>query len=178
MPNYLRKNNRSVGSIIVSAQDLTEYIFTITNNEKQFGKIMRYTLSSELRTCCIKILENAHIAFSIRPRHKKEYNERIKYQQKVYRYLVKLNSLIILSLSVASIKNKEQLSLLFNAALNDYTRWVKTDKRIYKNLPSEKKYKKMIEKQKRKNIKALKLKAAYKSMDKDENGFIILKRKQ
>ena len=177
MPNYMRKNNRSVSSIIISAQDLTEYIFTITNNEKQFGKIMRYTLSSELRNCCIKIMENAHIAFSIRPKHKKDYKEYVKYQQKVYKNLVKLNSLIILSLSVASVKNKEQLAILFNAALDDYMRWVKTSKRVYKNLPSEKTYMKRVEKQKRKNAQTMRLRAAYKTMEKDENGFIILKRK-
>ena len=177
MPNYLRKNNRAASAIVAWAKDLAEYIFAITNNEKQFGKIMRYTLSSELRTCCIKMIENIDIAYSIMPRHKKDYRRRIKYQQKAYEEIIKLNSLIILSYSVASVRNKEQLAKLFTIVLDDYNRWIKTDKRAFKNLPNKKQYRKILEKQKQKAMRTAQLKAAYKVMDKNENGFIILKRK-
>ena len=131
------KRKRSFKSVTVSSEKLLQYIFRITSNEKQFPKSIRYTIVSDIRNTCIKIHKNIYRAISIRPRYKGEYYRKQKYQQKAYNAILDLKLMIGVSIHIARIKNLSYLGELFSNLIADYNRWIKNDKRRYKDLPTK-----------------------------------------
>ena len=172
-PAYMR-NTRSPISVIIYAETLTKYIFSITNNEKQFSKAMRYTLSDDLRNTALKLTKALYNSVSIRPKYKGQYKKRKKYQQKAYHALVELKSLINIANSVANIKNLEYLANLFIDVAEALDRFIKNDKRTFGNLPTKKEYNRHNAYQlARREL----LREQKESMRRNENGFIVLTHK-
>lgn len=168
-PKYLR-SDASPASVVVTIEVLMKYIFTITNNEKQFPKSYRYTLVTDIRNTCLKMHKSAYNALSVKPRYLEQYKKRIKYQQKVYRRLIDLKALLVIATSVVHIQNLEHLSILMNNTFEAYNRWVKNDSRMYKNLlPKDEYFERRDENNRRRK--------EYLSMERDADGFIILKKK-
>lgn len=172
-PAYMR-NTRSPMSVIIYAENLTKYIFAITNNEKQFSKAMRYTLSSDLRNTSLKLTKALYKAVNTRPKHKADLKIRKKYQQKAYHALVDLKALVNIANSVANIKNLEYLARLFVDVAEAFDRFVKNDKRIFSHLPTKKEY---LAKNKKLTEHRIMMKTQKASMTRDENGFIRLSHK-
>lgn len=154
-PNYMRTNAYSPISIVVRIEKLTNYIFEITNSEKQFPKVMRYTLSAELRKICLSMNKHVYRAMAIKPNSKKNIKLRQKYQQKLYNDIIDFKAMSAVAFSTANVKNIEHFSELFNDVADSFNRWVKNDKR---------------------NIKRG-YKPSTSPMERDSDGFIILKRK-
>ncbi|WP_300944235.1 hypothetical protein [uncultured Duncaniella sp.] len=171
-PKYLR-NDASPVSIIVSIEAFIKYMYTITNNEKQFPKAYRYTLTAEIRNTCLKMHRHAYRAIAIKPRYRKQYKKHVKEQQKVYQTILDMKALLIIATSVASIQNLEHLTLLMNNVIENYNKWVKNDRRLYKNLPS---HKELIKMQHKANELRRQRREEWMSLPRDDEGFILLNR--
>lgn len=139
MPKYMRRNT-SPAAIVTHTENLIKYLFTITNNEKQFPKVMRYTISTDIRNTCLKLEKAIYNAMAINPRYRKQYKKRVKYQQKAFKAIVDLKALLVIAVDIASIKNLEYLSTLLNNVIIAHNHWVKNDKKKYSDLPSYKEY--------------------------------------
>lgn len=170
-PNYIRKNAYAPVSIVIRIEELTNYVFRITNNEKYFPKVMRYTLSAELRKCCIDMTKHVYAIISINPRYQKQYTKRIKYQEKLYDDLITFKALVAIAISNANVKNLKYLVELSNNVFDGYSRLTKNDRRKYSNLPTKKEYLKRKQKREEERRKTLE---EYNNMPVDEDGFKIL----
>ena len=105
-PNYIR-HDKSPISVIIHAESLANYIYQITNNERQFGKVFRYSLSADMRNVATNIVKSISKAVEIRPRYKGEYKRRMKFRLEAYESIVEMKALIRLAKNVANIKNFE-----------------------------------------------------------------------
>ncbi len=167
---YLR-NDASPTSIIVTVEAFIQYIFTITNNEKQFPKAFRYTLTSQIRNECLLLHRNVYAALAIKPRYRKQYKKHLKRQQKAYENILNIKALLVVATSITKIQNLEHLTMLLTNVVNSYNRWVKNDNRIYKNLPTKKQLDKYnADKYERRKQR----REEWNAMPRDEDGFIIL----
>lgn len=169
-PKYLR-SEASPASIIVTVEAFVQYIFTITNNEKQFPKAFRYTLTSQLRNECLMLHRNVYAALAVRPRYRKQYKKHLKRQQKVYDNILDIKALLVVATSVAKIQNMEHLTLLLTSVVNSYNRWVKNDRRLYKNLPTKKQF---AQDNAERRERSKQRKAEWRALPRDAEGFIIL----
>lgn len=169
-PKYLRREV-APSSIIIYIEELIKYIFAITNNEKQFPKALRYTLIVEIRKCCLKMYTCAYKAINLKPRYYEQYKKRAKYQRKVFKRIVELKGLLIIALGVANVQNVEYLSELLDKVVEYYNKWVKNDKRMYKNLPL---YEDYILARERRLAKKKRIQDEWNALPRDEDGFVVL----
>lgn len=172
-PNYIR-HDKSPISVIIHAESLANYIYQITNNERQFGKVFRYSLSADMRNVATNIVKSISKAVEIRPRYKGEYKRRMKFRLEAYESIVEMKALIRLAKNVANIRNFEHLVRLLDEVITSYKTWASSDARKFKYLPSKKEFYKRLEEQ---NHYRKMLKAQEESMKRDEEGFISLRRK-
>lgn len=172
-PNYLRKGD-APSSIIIKVEGLITYLFNITNNEKQFPKAYRYTLVTDIRNTALDLHKNVSKALAVHPRFKKEFKRRREYQDAAYMNLIDLKSLLVVALNTVSIANPEYVALQMEIVMNGYVKWVRNDKRNYRHLPSKKEYNEYRRalQEKRKLIKM-----EWANLEKDEDGFVVLRRK-
>lgn len=169
-PKYLR-NDASPTSVIVSIETFLKHMYTITNNEKQFPKAYRYTLTAEIRNTCLKMHRHAYVAIAIKPRYRGQYKKHVKLQQKLYRDILNMKSLLIVAASVAYIQKLEYVTLLLDNVIQSYNRWVKNDRRLYKNLPTKKE---LRASQQAHYELARQRREEWANMPRDEDGYIIL----
>lgn len=172
-PKYLR-SDASPASVIVSIEAFIKYMYTITNNEKQFPKAYRYTLTAEIRNTCLRMHRYAYAAIAIKPRHRKQYKKHVNQQQKVYDAILDMKALLIIATSVTSIQNLEHVTLLLNNVTDSYNRWIKNDRRMYRNLPTKKELQRT---QAMHNELRRQRRAEWLSLPRDDEGFVILQRK-
>lgn len=174
VPNYMRQNPRSPMSIVISAEEITFYLFQITANDKQFPKALRYTLSSDIRNTCLKLNKSIHKAMSARPMFKEDVPKRNKRREKVYDRIIELKSLIMIAYRVAYIKNLEHLATLLTKLEDDYDNWKKNDHRRNKDLPSYEEYRRKQDIQIKKAKQAEYLNSLKSELTRGDDGFIHL----
>lgn len=179
MPQYARKTDAPI-SITVKIEHFVEYLFQITNNEKQFPKAYRYTLVSDIRNTALSLYKNVNKALAIRPRYRKEYNRRAKFQNKAYNDFIDLKSLIFIALDVLHLRNPEYIAHEFSVIAEGFEKWIKNDKRVYSRLPSKKEY--IAYRQQQQAIRKAKRVETYKQwreLDtyRDDTGFVLLKQR-
>lgn len=172
-PKYLRHDS-SPTSVVVHVENLIKYIFTITNNEKQFPKAYRYTLVADLRKTCLKMEKATYNALAIRPRYREQYKKRTKYQQKVFKHIINVKALITIAAEVANIQNMEHLASLMESVVNAYNRWIKNDKRSYNKLPTKDEFE---YDRKQKLLKKKQFDEEFEALERDIDGFVILRHK-
>lgn len=171
-PAYMR-NPPSPISVAVKAEELAKYVFTITNNEQQFPKSMRYTISKDLRNAATDIVKYSYLAVSIVPKYKKQLKRRNKYKQKLYDAIIVFKAMLNMSAAVAYIKNPEHLATLTSEMIQSFDKLIKHDARKYKNIPTKKEYRKSIQESiQRKKVHHLIEQRD--SMNRNEQGFIVL----
>ena len=171
---YESQRNASHMMLYNNTRDFVNYIFTITSNSKQFPDRFRYTLVDELRGHCLELFTELTFAMCIQVRSNEEYADLKNSMKRIRRLIVRLEALLNISMDVAKIKNPEHLSLLYSTMANEYTRWAKNAKRA-----SEKTLKRIAYKAKKtkdQNEAAALRHKQYLEMEKDDDGYVILKR--
>lgn len=181
-PQYLRHTAKSPAGIVVAAEELIKYLFTITNNDKQFPKAYRYSLVTDIRNTCLKLNKHIYRAMAIHPRTQEQYERRRREQLKIYDRIIDLKSLMVIANATVNVKNKENVARLLYDIVEMYNRWVKNDRRLFKNLPTEREYyNRRKEQQSAKRVMnppdSQTEVCAHSQYDCDTDGFIVLKRK-
>lgn len=162
-----RRSHKSTIAVISSAQDLTSYLFQITNNDKNFPKVLRYTLVTDIRNTCLTLNKSLAKATQIKAKHKKEWKQKLKHTMSARDAFIDLKTLLAISAKVANIKKPEHLAKLLTAVADDMSTWINHEKRINANLPSKKEYDK-------KHAEEIAWRKAWLSHPRDENGFMHL----
>lgn len=132
-PNYLKKSTLSSSyNIITTVEELVSYIFTITNNERQFPKAYRYTLISEIRLTALKLNKHIYRAASYSTKALSDYERIRTEQERPYDLLIDLKSLIVISMTILNLRNPEHLGKLFDSTVTVFNKWIKNTKRAQK----------------------------------------------
>ncbi len=171
---YMSQRVDSAMSVVVWMERLTAHIFSITSNEKQFPKSLRFTLSERMRNTALKANENLYNAAYIRPTKKKDYKRIQKFQRKTRKNMIALKSLITIATDIAKLRNVEYLASLYDDTVDAYNHWIKSTQRAYNKFKREQamspEEKEMYAKQKREQYLSWKAR----TMRHDEDGFVVL----
>lgn len=171
---YMSQRVDSAMSVVVWMERLTAHIFSITSNEKQFPKSLRFTLSERMRNTALKANENLYNATYIRPTKKKDYKRIQKFQRKTRKNMIALKSLITIATDIAKLRNVEYLASLYDDTVDAYNHWIKSTQRAYNKFKREQamspEEKEMYAKQKREQYLSWKAR----TMRHDEDGFVVL----
>lgn len=114
-----RRSHKSTIAVISSAQDLTSYLFQITNSDKNFPKVLRYTLVTDIRNTCLTLNKSLAKATQIKAKHKKEWKQKLKHIISARDAFIDLKTLLAISAKVANIKKPEHLAKLLTAVADD-----------------------------------------------------------
>lgn len=160
-------------SIVVLAEEFNSYLFTITSNEKQFPKAMRYTLSNDIRNTSLRVCKLVYRGCSLKLTSLKDYRKLRDIQDELYDALVDLKCLLHIATDVASPKNPLQIATLYDGVIDSFTKWVKNTKRLMKRVE----YKESTTAEERRMAHIKTVEKLAREMDHDDSGFILLKRK-
>ncbi|MCM1234094.1 MAG: hypothetical protein NC489_28665 [Ruminococcus flavefaciens] len=176
MAKYMRDGtNRAPSSIVVSAEIFTSYIFTITANEKQFPKALRYSLIKKLQNRCCSLCEHVYDGCNKKAITEKDFKHVQKCQDKVYHDLSKLKGLIAVANSNAHLNNYEHLADLYISMTEAYSKWVRNVSRAKARAKRNGTFKHSDRKA---SFKKNRIKKIAREMDHDADGFAVLKRKE
>lgn len=131
-PHYAGKKE-NILVLAAYTEDLCNYVFRITNNEKQFGKTYRNNLVSDLRNSCLALLQLSYRISIMRPNFIEDYRKRLKLERKFSEIFMDLRCLIYFSTTVANINNIEYLGVLLDKVNAALAAVIKRDKRKIKN---------------------------------------------
>lgn len=177
-PQYMRdlyKDHKAPSSIVVSAEAIMVYVFTITKNESQFPKALRYSLISELQKCTLKICKHVYAGNNKKPTTKEDFKLVEKCQAKTYKQMSHLKALINASLKIANMKNFEHMAELYVNLSDAYTRWLHNTRRAKARAKKSGVYTK---KERRIAYNKNRIRSQAGRMPHDEDGFIILRRRE
>ena len=129
-PKYMTwKRDNSPISIVVAAEQLTAYMFQITNNEKQFPKAYRYTLVQDIRNTLLRLNKHIYNGCGRKPSTMKDIRRMYKFQNKVNEDLLDLKALMMIAIEAAHIKNPEEYAKLYDNTVTAYNKWVRNNRR-------------------------------------------------
>lgn len=174
-PKYMKGQNKTPSSIVVSAEIFTNYIFKITANEKQFPKSLRYTLIKKFQNRCVSLCEHVYDGCNKKPLTKKDFKRAQKCQDEVYDDLAKLKALISIATSNARLSNYDYLATLFIDLTDAYRKWVRNVARAKSRALRNGTYEASDRAEK---FKKNRLDKMARGMERDESGYIVLKRRQ
>lgn len=157
------QKRKSPKSTINKIEDLVVYIHKITNNDKQFPKAYRYSLTNLLRNTSLHLYVTVYVACNKRVRNSNDAKQLGDALQNAYTFLVQLNGLLCIASKIVNIKNPEYLYELYDAADESLTNWVKSTKRLKDRMVA---YEKELERKKKMNRDTIR----------DKDGFIVIKR--
>lgn len=166
-----RRSHKSTIAVVQSALDLTVYLFQVTNNDKNFPKVLRYTLVSDIRNSCLELNKRIAKAIDIKPKHKEEWKYKLKHMRKVKDAFIDIKTLLAVSSSVAKLRKPEFLAELLTKVADDMNTWFNYEKRRNSKLPTKEEYE--IQHQ-----KELEWRKVWYSYPRDEEGFMRLQWKQ
>jgi len=132
IPKYMSNKKPSGISVVISCEKLTEYIFKITSNEKQFPKAYRYTLSSALRNNCIDLCCHVYNGAYKRIVTPADYERVLKFQNAALQHLLNVKALMVISLGIVRINNPGHLAALYDEATDSFKRWTRNTRRAAK----------------------------------------------
>lgn len=175
---YLNQRTDSVMAVVMKMEELMDYIFRITANEKQFPRAYRYTLSNDLRDACLKSYKAIYKASFINPRTEKDYEKIFDYQEQATEYLLDIKALIVSSTKITKLRNPEYLAKLYEDVLHGYRHWRKNIRRNYSRL--QKKLKMTPEERVAAKLEARESWLHYKasSLKHDADGFVVLHKRE
>jgi hypothetical protein len=174
-PKYMKKEDSGV-SILPKVDTLVEHIFRITGSDKQFPKVYRYNLVTIYRNTALQLQCDVHKAVAIKPKYKKMNKKKMKLEDRIYDEIMDMITISATANRVAKLRNPEYIATLLDDILDAYLRWIKNDRRKYRNLPSKKKYQKEMRKNTEKHRREHEEWASLNPF-RDEDGFVVLKRK-
>lgn len=132
IPKYMSNKKPSGISVVISVEKLTQYIFKITSNEKQFPKAYRYTLSSALRNNCIDLCCHVYNGAYKRIVTTADYERVLKFQNAALQHLLNIKALMVISLGIVHINNPGYLAELYDEATDSFKRWSRNTRRAAK----------------------------------------------
>lgn len=161
----------SILKVLVTAKEFVIYVYHITSNDKQFSKGLRASLVQDLRSTSLDMYLTLKEANSIYPSTKEAYKKRYKLQKKARRLLFRVEAMMDIAFQIANPNNTNFWAELFTQVFKELKLWMESERKRYKGkLPSEdelhliRKKQAALEKQRRK-------------VKRNEDGFIIIKRK-
>lgn len=174
---YMSQRTDSAMSVVVYMERLQTHLFRITTNEKQFPKSYRYTLSAKIRDTCLEAYMDIYMASYIKPKDEEDFDRIRKYQNDAFDKLVALKALITASTSLANLTNVSYLAELYDDTTEAFNHWTKNLNRNYRKFKKHQAMTAEELEEERLKKRELYLSWQAKKLDRDSDGFVILKRR-
>ena len=169
IPKYMRMDRtESAKAVLDDVEKLVTYMFQITNNQKSFPKAFRYTLTAQIRNCCLKLWRNVYRGCAHRTGRSVDYEEILVCQRKAHRNFMDLKSLMVIASNVANIRNYENMAMLYDSMATSFNIWARSTKRSFRKAQAREQKALEDEKFRRKILEQAR------NLKRDEEGFAHL----